>query len=88
MGGETNRPHTTAVVTDVNPLRQERTRLVLRRVGIEVVAGSPSVEQSAKLAEIYGCDLLVVGAADEVDPASVAGLETLPAGTFWPVGAP
>ena len=24
----------------------------------------------------------------EVDPASVAGLETLPAGTFWPVGAP
>lgn len=71
MGGETNRHHTTAVVTDVNPLRQERTRLVLRRVGIEVVAGSPSVEQSAKLAEIYGCDLLVVGAADEVDPASV-----------------
>ena len=71
MAGETNRHHTTAVVADVNPLRQDLTRLVLRRVGIEVVEGSPSLEQSAELAEIYDCDLLVVGAADEVDPSSV-----------------
>jgi DNA-binding NarL/FixJ family response regulator len=71
MGRELNRHHTTAVVTDVNPLRQERTRLVLRRLGIEVVAGSASFERAAELAEIYGCDLLVVGGGEDVDPSSV-----------------
>jgi len=71
MGGELNRHHTTAVVTDVNPLRQERTRLVLRRLGVEVLAGSASFERSAELVEIYGCDLLIVGGGEDVDPSSV-----------------
>jgi len=57
----------TAVVIDSQPLRQQHARALLQRHGVAVVAVSSAIERASELADVYACDLLIVGLDEGVD---------------------
>lgn len=57
----------TAVVIDSSPLRVQLYKPLLAQRQIDVLAVSPTLERAAGLAEVSGCDLLVVDAGENAE---------------------
>jgi DNA-binding NarL/FixJ family response regulator len=66
MRGEFNKA-ATAVVVDSSPLRLQLYKPLLAQWQVDVVAVSPTAERAADLAEVSGCQLLVVDAGESPD---------------------
>lgn len=65
---------TTVVVVDPHPLRQQRSKALLHRHGLEVVAVTGAVEHAPEIAEAHACDAMFIVLGDAVDAGTVYSL--------------
>jgi len=71
MRATSTEPAATAVVIDSHPLHQQRTKALLQRHDIEVVAFSAAFARAAELADVHACDLMIVGLGEEIEAGTV-----------------
>ena len=75
MRGNTNRKlATTVVVIDPHPLRQQRSKALLQRHGLDVVAVTGAVEHAPEIAEAHSCEAMFIVLAEGIDAGTVYSL--------------
>ena len=71
MRGNSKQIATTVVVIDPHPLRQQRSKALLQRHGLEVVAVTGAVERAPEVAEAHACDAMFIVLGESVDAGTV-----------------